>query len=210
MFSGGRDSTIAAVRLADAGEGLVLVTVSSGHLIGIDRVRSRVLELRAVLPPDTRWVTVRQPRDLRTDTAFYKRTCLPCHHAYVVIAAAFARMTASPKVAFGYVSYQNSWPEQTALAVTRLRAVLDHFRLGLVLPAYDLASRDQAIAELIARGLNGNALEQKCLRQVSNVALGQLVLESQIERWATALEASLASLEAIELTIMDSVRIASL
>jgi hypothetical protein len=209
MFSGGRDSTIAAVRLADAGEGLVLVTVSSGHLIGIDRVRSRVLELRAVLP-DTRWVIVRQPRDLRTDTAFYKRTCLPCHHAYVVIAAAFARMTASPKVAFGYVSYQNSWPEQTALAVTRLRAVLDQFRLGLLLPAYDLASRDQAIAELIARGLNGNALEQKCLRQVSNVTLGQLALESQIESWTAALEASLASLEAIELTIMDSVQIASL
>jgi hypothetical protein len=210
MFSGGRDSTVAAARLGDVGEELVLVTVSSSHLVGIDRVRSRMLELRGVLPSATRWVIVRQPGNLRTDTTFYKRTCLPCHHAYVVTGAALAHMTGSPKVAFGYVSYQSSWPEQTALAVSRLRGVLDRFHLRLVLPAYDLASRDQATAELTARGLSGGALEQKCLRQVSNVTLGELELTQQIEKWTAALEASLASLEAIELTIIESVQLGSL
>src|SRR5215472_5668597 len=90
MFSGGRDSTVAALRMCESGAVPVLVTVSSWHLVGIDRVRERVREIGRWLPAGTPWLIIRQPIELQTDTSFYERTCLPCHHAYVVAGAAVA------------------------------------------------------------------------------------------------------------------------
>src|SRR5437660_5131536 len=74
LFSGGRDSTIAAIRLA-ASRRIGLVTVSSNHLIGAERVRGRVADLVSIFEPSF-WLRVRQPpsapAELRHDT------CLPC------------------------------------------------------------------------------------------------------------------------------------
>jgi PP-loop superfamily ATP-utilizing enzyme len=53
MFSGGRDSTLAAVRMTRRGSPLILVTVSSSHLVGIDRVRRRLGELARIIPIET-------------------------------------------------------------------------------------------------------------------------------------------------------------
>ena len=63
----------------------MLVTVTSTHLVGMEQVRQRLKELARLLPKDTPWIHVRQPEELKTDTSFYDRTCLPCHHAYVVV-----------------------------------------------------------------------------------------------------------------------------
>jgi hypothetical protein len=113
MFSGGRDSTLAALRLHRSATPLSLVTVTSSHLIGLNLVRRRLSELSKVLPETTPWLNVRQPVDLKTDTSFYEQTCLPCHHAYVVVSGAIAALTGIRSLAFGYAGYQNNWPEQT-------------------------------------------------------------------------------------------------
>src|SRR5205807_6393519 len=115
MFSGGRDSTLGALRLSDADKEIVLVTVTSSHLVGIDHVRQRLKEISPHLPPRTPWVHVRQPAELRTDTSFYERTCLPCHHAYVVSAVGCAKHLGATDMAFGYTQYQSNWPEQTPI-----------------------------------------------------------------------------------------------
>jgi hypothetical protein len=120
MFSGGRDSTIAAARLSKAGSELCLVTISSGHLVGIDRVRRRIQEMSSILAPSTRWLHVKQPTELKTDTSFYEMTCLPCHHSYVVASSVLAFRLAIPKLAFGYAAYQSAWPEQSPIAISRL------------------------------------------------------------------------------------------
>jgi predicted subunit of tRNA(5-methylaminomethyl-2-thiouridylate) methyltransferase len=203
MFSGGRDSTLAAARLADGGHDLVLVTVSSGHLQGIESVRQRLAELCRILPRDTSWVRIQQPAELRTDTSFYERTCLPCHHAYVVVAVATAMKLNAEALAFGYAGYQNSWPEQTPLAVNRLRAIAQRHKIELLLPVYELASRDDALIELKARGLSASALEQKCLVQVNNVTLDPEHLAQQIALWEAAIEASLTSLHQIEIDVLE-------
>jgi hypothetical protein len=74
MSSGGRDSTLAAVRMARDALPLALVTVSSSHLFGIERVKARLGELAGCLDDITPWLHVRQPIDLRTDTSFYGGT----------------------------------------------------------------------------------------------------------------------------------------
>ena len=70
MFSGGRDSTLAALRLHHGRVPLRLVTVTSSHLTGINLVRRRLSELSKILPATTPWLNIRQPVDLKTDTSF--------------------------------------------------------------------------------------------------------------------------------------------
>jgi hypothetical protein len=210
MFSGGRDSTIAAVRLSNLGVPLQLVTVSSGHLLGIDNVRGRLAELKSLLPPTTRWLRVRQPNDLRTDTSFYEMTCLPCHHSYVVASGVIAASSGIHRLAFGYTQYQSSWPEQTPLAIERLRLVLARHGILLELPVYDLASRDSAIQILGSLGISSASLEQKCIQQISNVTLSAERLKSQIDLWEQAIEASMARLSNISLEVLEETELGEL
>jgi hypothetical protein len=208
MFSGGRDSTLAALRLNEAGQRLVLVTVTSGHLVGLDRVRRRLGEVARRLPPDTPWVRVRQPEELGTDTSFYDQTCLPCHHAYVVVSAVIARALGASRLAFGYAGYQSDWPEQTPLAVSRLAALLERHGIELVLPVYDLHSRDEAVAELTTRGFGSDSLEQKCLRQVFNVALDEARLAQQVELWEKAIETSMTVSPPVDAEVLELTTVA--
>jgi hypothetical protein len=99
MFSGGRDSTLAALRLHQEGMPIALVTITSNHLVGIERVLRRLSELSSILPAETRWFQVRQSEELRTDTSFYEQTCLSCHHAYVVASGALAMRSPRPNYA---------------------------------------------------------------------------------------------------------------
>lgn len=203
MFSGGRDSSIAALRLAEAGLVPTLVTISSDHLFGLASVRMRLAELRRVLPGNVRWLRIDQPKNLATDTSFYKQTCLPCHHAYVVVAATVARNLATRCLAFGYTRYQSDWPEQTPLAATRLGAALADYGIDLELPVVDLASREEAQAELAKAGLSPDSLEQKCSRQVTNVKLNENDLVAQIDLWEAAIRRSMNALDAIPTVIVE-------
>jgi hypothetical protein len=202
MFSGGRDSTIAAARLNERGERVTLVTVTSDHLIGIERVHRRLRELARLLPPETPWIRVRQPEALKADTSFYDYTCLPCHHAYAVVAASVARIMRARRLAFGYAAYQNDWPEQTPLAVCRLSAVLAHHGIELILPVYDLSSRENALSELMARSLDPESLEQKCLQQIRNIALDANRLAQQVGLWEAAIETSMAASPPVEIEVL--------
>ena len=207
MFSGGRDSSIAAVRLGETGPPLTLVTITSDHLYGIEAVRLRLAELAKHLPADTRWLRIKQPVDLATDTSFYEQTCLPCHHAYVVVAAVVARALNAGRLGFGYTGYQSDWPEQTPVAIARLRAVLADYGIALELPVADLASREEAEVELQGLGLSSASLEQKCSRQVTNLVLDEERLLAQVSLWEGAIRRSMDELDRIPAAIMDDATI---
>jgi hypothetical protein len=150
------------------------------------------------------WVVVRQPDELRADTSFYEQTCLPCHHAYVVAGAVIAAKAGVRSLGFGYASYQNAWPEQTPLAIERLRGVLGRYGIQLILPVYDLPSRDRAVEELKSRRLNTEALEQKCAQQVTNVVLSGDRLTQQIDLWEQAINVSMDALNAIDIEVIEA------
>lgn len=168
----------------------------------------RLQELSTILPGDVRWLRIAQPSDLATDTSFYERTCLPCHHAYVVVAAAVARSLGSSRLAFGYAGYQSDWPEQTPLATARLAATLTDFGISLELPVSNLASRESAIEELRRHGLSTAALEQKCTRQVTNVALDADRLGVQIDLWEKAIRRSMQEIDRIPAAIIEEATLA--
>lgn len=163
MFSGGRDSTLAAVRLHSQAKRVALVTVSSDHLVGIDRVRQRLLELRSILPESTPWIHIISPHSLSERRDLEAFTCLPCHRFYTQAGVLMADDLGAKILAFGYSGYQSWWPEQTPYAVHRLSEELREIDLDLATPVYAVDSKDAAGRELEALNLSPEALEQKCL-----------------------------------------------
>jgi hypothetical protein len=210
MFSGGRDSTVGCLRLHKMGNSITLVTITSTHLEGIERVKARLRELAKVLPEDTQWIHIEQPEELLTDTSFYDQTCLPCHHAYVVVSAIIARSVNAHRIAFGYTSYQGDWPEQTPLAISRLAFTLKKYGIDLVLPVYDIDSRDDVIAELLDNGFSCESLEQKCLRQVTNIALSEDRLSEQVALWESAIDKSMNQMHQIPINVLEHCKLGDL
>jgi len=192
MFSGGRDSTISAVRLAGGFDRLVLVTVLSEHLVGIDRVRGRIRELAGRLPRGSEWLQVIQPK-LPIEERLVAATCLPCQRAYVAVGVTIARSRGIRNLAMGYSGYQNTWPEQTPYATERLGALLESAGMRLLLPAYDIRSKREAVEELERLGLAPESREQKCLRQAHNVDIEGDLLRAEVDRWIEGLSEAILS-----------------
>lgn len=194
MFSGGRDSTLSAIRLSEQYDHIVLVTVTSNHLCGVVHVKERLRELKRKLMCSADWLLVRQPENLNVNTSFYAPTCLPCHHAYIAVGVCVANTLGAKYIAFGYVGYQQHWPEQTANATTRLKYILEKFTLKLLLPVYEIERKDEAINMLEGYGLTSISLEQKCTQQINNIELEPEQLASELAEWESAIVRTLEML----------------
>jgi len=194
LFSGGRDSTIAAVRLSSVVERLTLVTITSEHLVGINAVRRRLAELKSYLPWNTKWLHVKQPEMLPGNQLFRAPTCLPCHCFYTAVGITVTERLNVSSLAFGYTGYQSDWPEQAPYAIECLGYVLSSRGIRLVLPVYDISKKSDAITELTRYCLSVDALEQKCSQHESNIELEPSRLREEVAAWERVL---LLNLEAI-------------
>lgn len=201
LFSGGRDSTLAAVRLAPRFRRLLLVTATSEHLVGIERVEARLAQLEGILPRGAEWLHIAIPVMPFRETLSYA-TCLPCQRAYIVAGAVIAGDRGMGDIATGYSGYQNTWPEQTPYAVARLGGLLAGHGLRLHLPVYDLISREEAMGALARAGLAAESCEQKCLRQADNVAIDGDILRAETDRWIAGISRALSMREAIPITLL--------
>lgn len=207
LFSGGRDSSIAAARMADQGEALHLITVIATHLQGIDLVERRIEELENILPAGSEWWIIQQPNLSEKFGDDFTRTCLPCQHDYLLTGARFARVAQSNRVALGYTHYQSDWPEQTPEAVSILRKLAPEFGFEFDFPVYNLNSKSQAIEELSSRDLSEHALEQKCTRQIHNLRLGRETLREHLRNWERWLRVNFEALESLEIEILKQRRL---
>lgn len=210
MFSGGRDSTVAAVRLGKRFDRLTLVTVTSEHLTGIETVHQRLRELRLHLPPSTRWLHIIEPTGFSRHDHFSVPTCLPCHRSYTAIGLIIMGRVGARALAFGYTKYQSGWPEQTPAAIQRLTEVLAEKSLRLIVPVYDLASKEAAMNELMRYKLTPSALEQKCIKQLVSRSLDEETLDVELEAWELALRESTNELKNVELTIAAEATLSTL
>jgi hypothetical protein len=171
---------------------LTLLTVTTDHLVGMDRVVQRLQELKSIMPRTVNWVhAVAQPSSLVRIGEETIESCLPCHHVYLKAAMALARANGIKNIALGYASYQDTWLEQTPYAIEALRSVLAEFDVALLLPSADLTSKADAVAVLGDNGLSGDALEQKCMKQQFNdVDLSIAESHAEIDAWKIALRKS--------------------
>ncbi len=192
LFSGGRDSTVAALRLVQNFPSLKLVTVTTEHLVNLGSVIQRLKELGDVLPKTVSWIhAVARPNALVTIGQENIESCLPCHHTYLKTAMAIAKSFGARNIALGYASYQDTWLEQTPYAVDALRDVLTEFGMNLLLPSANLSSKIEAAEILKNYGLTDSAMEQKCLQQQFNTRdLSPTAATSEIDSWKIALRKS--------------------
>ena len=203
MFSGGRDSTLAALRLSKKQCRLLLVTATSDHLAGIHLVKRRLDEFRLKTAMRATWIRVVQPPQLTPTAQMEHPTCLPCHAAYSALAVRFALDHHVSNIAFGYTAYQSNWVEQTPQAIAILRRHLQLHGLKLVLPASDLSSKADAVQELRSLGLTETALEQKCLVQQLNHTLPPAELADELERWDRSLSQAFCLAKRTNLHVID-------
>lgn len=123
----------------------------------------------------------------------------------MVVAAAIAKQFGATHIAMGYASYQGGWPEQTLPATKLLDAALEGVGISLVLPCYDLSSKQAAVERLQHYSLADASLEQKCLQQVNNVTLDDEALVKELKVWGAALRETLAKLGSIEIEVMERI-----
>jgi hypothetical protein len=204
LFSGGRDSTIAAARLAQQVQRLVLLTVTSAHMTGVEQTRLRVEELKRVIPIECRWILVSETPNFRHHTN-QDTGCISCHFGYFWIASRIADQFKSRSIACGFVSYQNQWVEQTPYAIAMLKKVLEERQQLLRLPVVDVQSRERAEAELRSYGLSTGSLELKCHRQRTDPNLEGDALRAVVDTWTRVLQEKLASTVALDPPIEEVV-----
>ncbi len=210
LFSGGRDSTLSALRLSKNFSKLALVTITSEHLHGMESVYQRLKELQNHLPDNTEWFHIVQPSNLNTDISFYAPTCLPCHHAYISVGVVIAEKIQAQHISFGYVGYQSTWPEQTNYAIEHLRELLKLYDITLELPVYGINKVEEVYAELSKYGISTISLEQKCTRQVNNVELVSDVLRKEISSWKKSIIQSLATRNNLHIEILQECQLKDL
>lgn len=209
LFSGGRDSSLSAVRLARQFTRVTLVTVTADHLTGLQAVHRRLDELERVASGQFEWISVRAPRVEARSLRGASATCLPCQLAYVLVGAQVAATLRTPNIAFGYSGYQAAWPEQTPYSVKRLTDTLLDFGLALALPVYTVSSKSNAADELLRSGLSPDSLEQKCVRQVTNKELEPNELRPAIDAWVTLIASNIPAARAWPFDVTSRRTIAS-
>jgi hypothetical protein len=209
LFSGGRDSTIAALRLSRSQRDLKLATVTTDHLIGIDRVVRRLIELRTHIEPDTEWFHFSYAQTAETGEELVS-TCLSCHAIYAAAGLKVAEEYGIARIAFGYTAYQSTWAEQTTPARTALASALGNRGISVVFPVADLSSKEAAIAELKENGLTDSALEQKCLKQQFNRESDRDLLQKEIARWSGTLPTEVAKRSGADIVLVRRVAVGDL
>jgi len=196
LFSGGRDSALAAIRLARSFDHIVLVTIMSPHMTGLDRVRSRIDELKRTIPIRCEWILVGEQPLGRSGIQLNELGCISCHFGYFAMAHAIAREVGCANIACGFVQYQNSWVEQTPYAVSQLTKVMAEHGINLVLPVAEIASKSEVEAELLSNKLSIDSLELKCTRQQPDPGLTGNRLRSLIDKGINTLRAAIEAEQA--------------
>jgi diphthamide synthase (EF-2-diphthine--ammonia ligase) len=190
LFSGGRDSTLAAIRLGKSFDHVVLVTIMSPHMTGLSKVQSRVEELKRILAVHCEWMLVPETRLVPSGTAG-DIGCIDCHFGYFATAHSIARQLECDSIACGFVRYQSAWVEQTPYAVRRLTELMAEHGTKLLLPVAELVSKEEVEAELKSNLVSADSLELKCSRQQPDPGLTGGPLQVVVDRGIEALRAAL-------------------
>ena len=186
-----------------------MVTFTSDHLEGAHRVRERLRELATLLPGDSRWTRYVMPTGGPLLPGLDGRTCLPCQRSYVAAGTVVALHERISTLAVGYSAYQSDWPEQSPAAIAALTSILAERSIRLLLPLQDVRSKEDAKSALLAVGLSAESREQKCTKQVSNVALAPEVLHDEIARWGAGISAMLDDPSNITLRVIEDATLRS-
>jgi 7-cyano-7-deazaguanine synthase in queuosine biosynthesis len=171
LFSGGRDSSLAACLEANAGRDLLLMTAKTGATIATDVVSSRVEEIRSAFPSvSIEWY---QPHsagifrriaiaNIESDFAKYKTNLILLGHQMAIqcegIAVALKR--GIKRVISGFSGYQaDEYMEQMPVAISISKRLFKAYDLTFETPIVKYDSLDQVKFQLLDFGVTTKSLE---------------------------------------------------
>lgn len=170
LFSGGRDSSLAACLLASRGSRIHLLTCDNGVSIGADISEYRYSELRKVLGDNI------VDRHVVSTMGLFRRIALANIEAdfakyqknLIVLGSQLATHTEAivhclthsiGRVASGFTSYQQSFAEQMPDAISALRQYLAEYDLEYETPVYEYDNSDDVKFRLLDFGVSTKSLE---------------------------------------------------
>jgi hypothetical protein len=170
LFSGGRDSSLAACLLATAGRQVHLLTCDNGVCIGAEVSQHRFVELQQALSHRLEGRTVVPSmglfrrialQNIEADFARFGKNLillgsqLATHTEGIV----FCLARGLKCMAAGSTRYQSHFPEQMNVARERLQAFCREFGIEYLLPVGDFSSEDDVKYQLLDYGVSTKSLE---------------------------------------------------
>jgi hypothetical protein len=174
LFSGGRDSSLTFVRLAQKGYKVHLLTFDNGAMARLDLSGFRMRELRRLFPDAiVCWKTIpvhglfkrlallfieKDMRNYETNLI-----CMGCKLAMHTRALIYCIENDIKYLADGYASHQRNWIEQMPEAIAPVRELHKEFGVEYVNPIYAYDDESLIASELYDLGMSTKSLEGTCL-----------------------------------------------
>ncbi|MFJ1759013.1 hypothetical protein ACIOD2_01780 [Amycolatopsis sp. NPDC088138] len=170
LFSGGRDSTLAAVRCIINGQHPILINFDTGFGTGRSLVNNRIDELEDCFGKDRItfgnvpiYGLVRSVacRDLVEDVQKYGANLIPLGESLAMHAAAIviAKQLSASHVVNGFSGYQSNLPEQIPTSISTIRRFVESYDIKLITPLAKSTYVQDVQYELIQYGITPKSLE---------------------------------------------------
>jgi len=170
LWSGGRDSSLAACLLARQKRKVHLVTYSDGTLIGIDVVDYRYNELKNAFPDQiVARVLLRchglfrriALANIESDFQKYKTNLIPvgsqlAGHTEAII---YCLENSITYMATGFTKYEKDLMEQRPEAIDVIKRFVEEYGIKYMLPVYEFRSIDDVKYQLLDFGISTKSLE---------------------------------------------------
>lgn len=193
LFSGGRDSTLVAVRALENGDTVTLLTFETGLAYGPRLIDYRIAELEArfgheqirqeslnVVGLVRRIALLDIERDIVQDG--YNLVLLGEALALVTAAIVFAKNEDISVISGGYALYQERFPEQRSVAIDFFSLLCTEFDVEFIAPLREISSEETVKEELWLRGLSPKSLERSSLFAESGSVPSDDAVRKYLER----------------------------
>ena len=164
-FSGGRDSSCAALKLIHAKRNPLLLTVIDSNFQSDIKTEQRVNELNTKVSFPFSWLSIRVPdfyNKILVTPVLTSPSCFNCFMVKLSVAIIIAQKHSIDTIATGFTSYQASWVEQSPTAIEETKKFLDEYGLTLELPVWELQSKEDACKILSEHSITPKPLEPVC------------------------------------------------
>jgi 7-cyano-7-deazaguanine synthase in queuosine biosynthesis len=170
LFSGGRDSSLAACLLANCGTDVHLLTTFNGASVKGDLAKYRHEELREAFPKQIKkHVTINSfslfrriaLANIEEDFAKYKNNLILvgdalATHTEALLYCLTNRITT---IASGYTTYERDFPEQMPEVIELTREFVESYKLSYITPVIAYDSLDDVKYRLFDFGISTKSLE---------------------------------------------------
>lgn len=180
LYSGGKDSTLTAIRLKNAGYNVHFIHFDNGHMMDADKP---YLTFKKTFSKEEGYTFQYQNRAVKIGSIFkeyfysWKKEhgnnldgynldseirCLSCRMAMYTSAIIYAKEHGFKYIAEGARISQKFMLEQPAI-IERLKTLASKYGIELLFPVLELVDDEEEKQELIANGFSSKGWESKCL-----------------------------------------------